>query len=145
MTMSSSIPVVAIDGPSASGKGTVAQLVAEKLGYEWGVDPSPTHDYHNGMNQMYFMDVEFGKFPSGDFKDFHENWIWYQTQSDHAVITMLDPKVYLIEDQTRMIGHNGALGGIYQCEDYLIDRKDEIYEWFKFKEEYEIKYSSRIS
>jgi len=28
-----SIPVIAIDGPSASGKGTVAQLVARQLGY----------------------------------------------------------------------------------------------------------------
>lgn len=27
------IPVIAIDGPSASGKGTVAQLVADKLGF----------------------------------------------------------------------------------------------------------------
>lgn len=31
----SHIPVIAIDGPSASGKGTVAQLVAEKLGYHY--------------------------------------------------------------------------------------------------------------
>ena len=29
------IPVIAIDGPSASGKGTVAQLVAEKLGFNY--------------------------------------------------------------------------------------------------------------
>ena len=29
------IPVIAIDGPSASGKGTVAQLVAERLGYHY--------------------------------------------------------------------------------------------------------------
>lgn len=29
------IPVIAIDGPSASGKGTVAQLVAQKLGYHY--------------------------------------------------------------------------------------------------------------
>lgn len=29
------IPVIAIDGPSASGKGTVAQLVAEKLGFHY--------------------------------------------------------------------------------------------------------------
>ena len=29
------IPVIAIDGPSASGKGTVAQRVAEKLGYAY--------------------------------------------------------------------------------------------------------------
>lgn len=29
------IPVIAIDGPSASGKGTVAQRVAEKLGFHY--------------------------------------------------------------------------------------------------------------
>lgn len=29
------IPVIAIDGPSASGKGTVAQIVADKLGYHY--------------------------------------------------------------------------------------------------------------
>jgi len=31
----SSTPVIAIDGPSASGKGTVAQLVAKRLGYHY--------------------------------------------------------------------------------------------------------------
>ena len=29
------IPVIAIDGPTASGKGTVATLVAEKLGFHY--------------------------------------------------------------------------------------------------------------
>lgn len=33
--MSNSIPVIAIDGPSASGKGTIAQLVARQLGYHY--------------------------------------------------------------------------------------------------------------
>ena len=32
---SNTIPVIAIDGPSASGKGTVAQILAEKLGYHY--------------------------------------------------------------------------------------------------------------
>jgi cytidylate kinase len=32
---SSSIPVIAIDGPSASGKGTVAQLAAQQLGFHY--------------------------------------------------------------------------------------------------------------
>lgn len=31
----SNIPVIAIDGPSASGKGTVAQLVAQRLGFHY--------------------------------------------------------------------------------------------------------------
>lgn len=33
--MHSAIPVIAIDGPSASGKGTVAQLVADALGFAY--------------------------------------------------------------------------------------------------------------
>jgi cytidylate kinase len=33
--ITSSIPVIAIDGPSASGKGTVAQLVASQLGFHY--------------------------------------------------------------------------------------------------------------
>lgn len=31
----SEIPVIAIDGPSASGKGTIAQLVSKKLGFHY--------------------------------------------------------------------------------------------------------------
>lgn len=33
--MNKNIPVIAIDGPSASGKGTVAQLVAQALGFHY--------------------------------------------------------------------------------------------------------------
>lgn len=35
MNSTSHIPVIAIDGPSASGKGTVAQRVARQLGYHY--------------------------------------------------------------------------------------------------------------
>ncbi|MFC7297384.1 (d)CMP kinase [Herminiimonas aquatilis] len=35
MTSSLPIPVITIDGPTASGKGTVAQLVATKLGFHY--------------------------------------------------------------------------------------------------------------
>ncbi len=35
MTKISNIPVIAIDGPSASGKGTVAALVAHELGFHY--------------------------------------------------------------------------------------------------------------
>ena len=33
--MNEIIPVIAIDGPTASGKGTVAQAVAQRLGYHY--------------------------------------------------------------------------------------------------------------
>jgi cytidylate kinase len=35
MSQHTHIPVIAIDGPSASGKGTVAQIVADRLGYHY--------------------------------------------------------------------------------------------------------------
>jgi CMP/dCMP kinase len=35
MLQKQQIPVIAIDGPSASGKGSVAQLVADKLGFHY--------------------------------------------------------------------------------------------------------------
>lgn len=35
MTSSNNIPVITIDGPTASGKGTVAQLVAARLGFHY--------------------------------------------------------------------------------------------------------------
>lgn len=121
----------------------VCRTVAEKLGYEWGINPSPSHDYHNGMNQMYFMDVNFGKFPEGEFVDFHEKWTTYR-HIDDVNITFLDPRVYQISDGTRMIGDNGALGGIYQCEDYLIGRKEEILKWFSIRNEYKNNFDSEM-
>ena len=33
--ISAAIPVIAIDGPSASGKGTVAERVAQALGFNY--------------------------------------------------------------------------------------------------------------
>ena len=122
---------------------SVCRVVAEKLGYEWGVNPSPTHDYHRGMNQMYFMDVDFGIFPEGDFNDFHEKWLTYK-HVDDVNITMLDKRVYEIPDWTRLIGDNGAFGGIYQSEDYLIDRKKDIVEWFKIKDVYKNEYDKKL-
>ena len=32
---SNAVPVIAIDGPSASGKGTIAQRVAQRLGFHY--------------------------------------------------------------------------------------------------------------
>lgn len=112
----------------------VCRTIAEKLGYEWGINPNPTHDYFNGQSQMTFMNVDFGKQIEGITKEFHEASKIY-SHSDVVNITMLDPKLYEIEDNSIMLGHNGAKGGIFQCEDYIIDRKEDIKKWFEIKAE----------
>ena len=36
----------------------VCRTIADKLGYEWGINPNPSHDYFGGKSQMTFMDVD---------------------------------------------------------------------------------------
>lgn len=118
---------------------SVCRAVATKLGYEWGMNMNPTHDYYNGQNQMYFMNVDFGSNISNIKNQYHEKWLTYK-HVDEVNITFFDPKIYEIEDNTRLLGDNGAISGIFQSEDYLFEQKADIINWFKFKKEYVEKY-----
>ena len=112
----------------------VCRTIAEKLGYDWGINPNPSHDYFNGNSQMTFMNVNFGKEVEGILNEYHEPWKTYQ-HVDDVNITMLNESLYNISDNTIMLGDNGAKGGIYQSEDYIIDRKEDIKKWFEKKEQ----------
>ena len=121
----------------------VCRTIAEKLGYEWGINPSPSHDYFQGKSQMTFMDVDFGKPLEGIIHEYHEPWKEI-THVDRVNITMLNPTLYEIQDNTILVGdksiNSGAVGGIYQSEEYIIDRKEDIKKWFTIKVEYSIGY-----
>ena len=117
----------------------VCRTIAEKLGYEWGINPTTSHDYFGGQSQMTFMNVDFGKEVEGITNEFHETWKTIR-HVDEVNITMLNESLYSIGDNTIMLGHNGAKGGIYQSEDYLIDRKEDVKKWFEIKEESKIRY-----
>jgi hypothetical protein len=70
-------------------------------------------------------------------------WKTYQ-HVDSVNITMLNESLYDIEDNTTMIGDNGAFGGLFQSEDYIIDRKSDIYKWFEIKEESSKLYNEKL-
>jgi hypothetical protein len=119
----------------------VCRTISEKLGYEWGINPNPSHDYFNGKSQMYFMNVDFGLPVNGIVNEYHEPWKNLK-HVDNVNITMLNLTLYEIEDNTILLGDNGAHGGIYQSEDYIIDRKEDIRKWFSIKDEYKEKYDN---
>lgn len=123
----------------------VCRAVAEDKGYEWGINPTPSHDYHKGMNQMYFMDVNFGKPVSGIINQYHEPWKIYNGNNDSVNITMFNKSLYDIDDNTIMLGDKGAAGGIYQSEDYILHKRAEILKWFKIKDEYKKQYDSKLT
>jgi hypothetical protein len=120
------------------------RAIAEKLGYEWGINSTPSHDYHRGMNQMYFMDVDFGKPIEGIVHQYHEPWKTLN-HVDSVNINMLDSNIYNIQDNTILLGKDGAAGGIFQSEEYILDRKKDVLEWFKLKQEYIELYNSKLS
>jgi cytidylate kinase len=55
----SAYPVIAIDGPTASGKGTVASLVAEKLGFHY-LDSGALYRLVAFASEKYGIDVKNG-------------------------------------------------------------------------------------
>lgn len=60
MTSSSSVPVLTIDGPSGSGKGTISRMVAEKLGWRL-LDSGALYravGYASGMEGLDLSDAE---------------------------------------------------------------------------------------
>jgi hypothetical protein len=120
---------------------TTLRCVAEKLNYDWGVDKHPTHDYFNGMNQMYFMNVDFGKTPDGIIHEYYEKWPNY----NDANICTFDQSIYQVLDNTILLGQNGAKGGVYQSEEYFLDRRNDIFNWYKIKDEYKLEYEKKLS
>jgi hypothetical protein len=122
----------------------VCRTIANKLGYDWGINPNPSHDYHNGQSQMTFMEADFGKEVSGITSEFHELWRTIH-HVDEVNITMLDDRLYNVDDNTILLGHNGAKGGIYQSEDYIIDNKSNIRNWFKIKDESKQRYDEILT
>jgi hypothetical protein len=121
-----------------------SKCIALDLGYEWGVNPSPSHDYHNGANQMYFMDVDFGKPPEGGFDEVCEKWTFLD-HVDRVNITRFDPALYAIKDGTRILGHNRAHGPLLQSKKYFAHRREEILTWMQTKPEYVEQYNKILA
>jgi hypothetical protein len=121
----------------------VCRMIAEHKGYDWGINSTPSHDYFNGKSQMEFMEIDYGKPVDGIINSFHERWIHIQ-HVDIVNIAMLDKRIYDIEDNTVLLGENGAYGGLFQCEDYLIDRKSDVEKWFSIKPEYKNQYDNKL-
>ena len=110
---------------------SICRIIAESKGFDFGFD-TPTHDYHKGMNQMYFMEASMGCKVEGIQHYFEEHWDMYKSMN----VTVFDKRVYDIGDNTCLIGHNGAYGGLYQSEDYYVDWREKMLQWFAIKPDY---------
>lgn len=118
--------------------------IASDLGYEWGTPSNFSYDYHRGMNQFFFMDMDFGKPVQGIEHTICEKWSFYN-HVDRVNITRLDKDLYSIKDNTKIYGHDSAAGALLQSEDYFWHRKDEVREWFRYNPEHKERLALRCS
>lgn len=113
----------------------LTRTIAEKNGYKWGFNPTPSHDYYGGMEQMAFMDIDYGIkhsspwgtllpetktvisepivsiYPDGHFVNYHPYC----------------PSLFDIEDNTKLVVNCA------QNFKYYEGKKKDIEKWFKIK------------
>jgi len=104
------------------------RAMAERLGYAWGFNPTPSYDYYNGSRQMDFMEIDYGEFPKNIQKEFREKDIRFNHMGDNIDIRPVDWDVFSIQDNTELFG-------VFQSPVYFYDRLDDIKEWLKIKQE----------
>lgn len=115
----------------------ITRLIAYQKGYAFGFD-KPTHDDCNGKNQLYFMNLDMGQPVQGIVNTFEERWDFFNGIN----ITCFDRRVYDIANNTCLIGHNGAYGGLYQSEQYYRPYRDKLLQWFSINTDYSNVYES---
>jgi hypothetical protein len=117
----------------------VTRSVAEHCGYEWGFNRHPSHDYHNGAEQMDFMEIDYGKEHSTPWgallPDTQQVWTepkFFVEDVDVVAIHPWNPDVFSIPDNTKLV--------IECCQDAKYFNKEDIRKWFKIKEDKILEY-----
>jgi hypothetical protein len=118
----------------------ICRAVAEKLNYDWGVDKVPIKgsDYFDGMNQMYFMNVDFGKEITGIEQTYNDIKKTHTHLGQEYWFNFYDENVFNIKDNT-------LIQLISQSEDYFYDIRDRVLKWFEINDEYKKLYDLKIS
>ena len=111
----------------------ICRSVAEKKGYQWGINSVASHDYFGGKEQMYFfedinyglsIDTPYGQMPDGVNNIWEEKTEHYPDYDYHPY----QQDIFDIPDWTKIV--------IYCGQDPRYFEKEKIEKWFAIKSEY---------
>ena len=122
----------------------LARTVAEVRGYEWGFNPSPEFDYHNGASQMDFMEINYGKTHNYKYnetppwikynlgkiemkREWGEKYSHVELENDSYDFHPYQEEVFDIEDNTKLF--------VRCAQDARYYDREKLREWFRIKEE----------
>jgi len=109
----------------------LARTVAEKNGYEWAINKTPSHDYYGGREQLDFFDLDYGlpnDTPYGQTPSWANNtWIEKSaTEGKGYNFYPYQPDVFNVPDNTNLV--------IYCGQDARYYDKNKLKKWFTIKE-----------
>jgi len=119
---------------------TITRIVADKLGYQYGFNRHPNHDYYNGTEQLSFLNLDYGiehnygydDMPPGIDKIWNEtNMHYIFPNGDEVDYHPYCEDIWQIEDGTKLM--------IPSCQDarYFKGYEDKICEWLRYKPEFD--------
>lgn len=119
------------------------RTVAETLGYNFGFNPVPSHDYFKGKQQMDFLDIDYGIIHDAKFGEIPEGIenVWHEKyenipNSQGASFHPYQPDVFEIQDNTKLVLRCVQDGRYYD--------KEKLKQWFKIKEENKGLYKAQL-
>lgn len=126
----------------------MTRLVAEKNGYEYGIDPSPKYDYYGGKSQLELFDLDYGKKISCAYEDLPEEVTkkWTEgyknikySNGDNVDWHEYNPDIWNIKDNTKLY--------IRCCQDarYFQPYRDIVSKWLTIKTECQNEYKKYFS
>lgn len=113
----------------------ICRTVAEKNGYQWGINPVASHDYFGGREQMYFFeDVDYGipiNTPYGQLPEGVTN-IWEEKREFHNDYAYhpFQPDIFDIPDNTKIVVYCGQDARYFDIE--------KIKKWFAIANNFEV-------
>jgi hypothetical protein len=117
----------------------ITRTVAGTYGYKFGFNPKFNYDYHNGYNQLDFLDLDYGIIHNASF---HENPdgitnIWEEPVKTFYHVDRVDfhpysPEIFLVKDNTKLV--------IPCCQDARYYNQKQLASWIRIKGEKEKEY-----
>ena len=123
----------------------ITRTVADKNGYEFGFNPTFNYDYHNGYNQLEFLDLDYGHVHNASFHECPDgvDYVWYEKYEtikyDNGDIVDYHPlqlNVFAIPDGTKLV--------VRCMQDARYYDKTKLQNWIKIKKENQQKYCQQL-
>lgn len=125
----------------------LTRIIAEKNGWDWGINPHPEFDYYGGKSQLDFFDIHYGNQHNFKYSE-TPPWILNIWEEKATMIEHAGERLSFYDYQPDIFDQpNGTKFIIKSAQDarYYQDYKEKIQKWLVIKEENQHQYEKWLT